>query len=107
MVRGENMPWCWLLLGILNDSGGMATLQDIYASIEEELTKSEKADPKIINARLFEKDPRYGDRPRYQHTVRGCLAAYRKQSLMERIDRGVYRITDAGLNRLKWYNEYY
>ena len=48
MTRDENMPWCWLLLGILNDSGGTATLQDIYTSIEEGFTDSGKTDPKII-----------------------------------------------------------
>jgi hypothetical protein len=107
MARGENMPWGWLLLGILGDSRGTATLQQIYARIERDSAESGKTDPKIILPRLFTKNLRYGDRPIFQHTVRGCLTAYKKKSLIERIDRGVYRITDAGRNRLEWYNKCY
>ena len=106
MVRGENMPWCWLLLGILKDSGGVATLQDVYNSIEEDLAQNEK-DSKVINLRLLHKNLRHGDRPIYQHTVRGCLSSYQKQGLVERIDRGIYRITETGLRRLEWYNTCY
>ena len=81
----------------------------MYDSIEEESTESGKTDPKIINLRLFRKDLRYGDRPIYiyQHTVRACLSAYKKQGLVEQIDRGVYRITNAGLDRLEWYKKCY
>lgn len=107
MTRGENMPWCWLLLGILKDSGGTASLQDIYASIEENVAESEETDAKVINSRLFAEDSNFGPRPKFQHTVRGCLSAYKKRGLMERIDKGLYRITDAGLNRLEWYNKSY
>lgn len=105
MTRDENMPWRWHLLGILKDSGGTATLQEIYARIEKEFVDSNKSDPKIIHPRLFTEDIRYGNRPKYQHTVRGCLAVYRKGGLVKRIDRGTYRITDEGLNRLEWYNK--
>jgi len=42
MTRGENMPWEWLLLGILDESGGETTLQNIYASIERSSVKLKK-----------------------------------------------------------------
>lgn len=107
MTRDENMPWCWLLLGILNDAGGTTILQDIYDSIERDSAASAQSSPKIVRPGLFSVNPKYGERPIYQHTVRGCLAFYRKQGLVDRVGRGVYRITDKGLNRLGWYNKQY
>jgi len=107
MVRGENMPWCWLLLGILKDSGGIATLRDIYGFIEEGMAQNEKEDSNVVNPRLRRKNLTHGDRPIYQHTVRGCFSSYQKQGLVERIDRATYRITKAGLRRVEWYNKYY
>jgi len=82
-------------------------LRDIYDSIEKESAASEETSSKIVRPGLFSVNPKYGDRPIYQHTVRGCLAAYRKQGLVDRVGRGVYRITDEGLNRLEWYNKHY
>jgi len=103
MTRDENMPWEWLLLGILDESGGETTLQNIYASIEKKFREIEDEDIKLINPRLFEIDPKFGNRPIYQHTVRGCLSAYENRGLVARIGRGIYRLTDIGLKRLREY----
>lgn len=97
------MPWEWLLLGILDDSNGQATLQDIYICIEKQCHEIEREGSKLIDSRLFGKDLKYGNRPIYQHTVRGCLSAYKKRGLVEQVDRGIYRLTDAGLKHLKEY----
>ncbi|OGO40052.1 MAG: hypothetical protein A2147_07080 [Chloroflexi bacterium RBG_16_57_8] len=105
-MKQEYMPWQWLLLGILDDSGGTAALSNIYASIEEAM-RSDQPVPQIIRVHLITVDPKYGDRPRYQHTVRGCLAAYKKQGLVERVDRGIYRLTQAGGERLQYYKKSY
>jgi len=103
MTRGENMPWEWLLLGILDESDGETTLQNIYASIEKKFREIEEEDIKLINPRLLEIDPKFGNRPIYQHTVRGCLSAYKKRGLVERIGRGIYQLTDIGLKCLREY----
>ena len=107
MTREEHIPWLWLLLGILDDSRGQAALQDIYARIEEQYHQMEKEGTELVKTGLFEIDPRYGIRPKYQHTVRGCLGNYKKRGLVERIDKATYRLTDEGLNHLKWYKEHY
>jgi len=44
MIREEHIPWPWLLLGILDDCGGQAALQDIYARIEEQYHEMKKED---------------------------------------------------------------
>ena len=103
MTRDENIPWDWLLLGILDEAGGETTLKNIYASIEELFRDTEEKDIKPINPRLRKRNPEYGNRPIYQHTVRGCLSAYKKRGLVERIGRGIYRLTDMGLKRLREY----
>jgi len=107
MARGENMPWAWLLLGTLSELGGTTTLQEIYSRVEDACANSKETDPKIVLPRLFNINPRYGDRPIFQHTVRGCLSAYKAQGLVERVDRGVYRITDKGRKQLEWYKKDY
>ena len=103
MTKDENMPWEWLLLGILDESGGETALQNIYASIEKKFCEIEEEDLKLINPRLFEIDPKFGNRPVYQHTVRGCLSACKKRGLVERIGKGIYRLTDVGLTRVREY----
>lgn len=97
------MPWGWLLLGILEDCGGSATLQKIYRCIDRDMAVREEEDSSIIDARLLQHNLRYGDRPIYQHTVRGCLSSFRKRGLVERIGRGVYRMTEAGSRYLEEY----
>ena len=44
--------------------------------------------------------------PNTKHTVQGYLSNYKKRGLVERIDKAIYRLTDAGFNRLKWYKEH-
>jgi len=107
MIREEHIPWPWLLLGILDDCGGQAALRDIYARIEEQYHEMEKEGTKLIKTGLFEIDPRYGIRPKYQHTVRGCLSNYKKRGFVERTDKATYRLTDEGLNHLRWYKEHF
>ena len=70
MTREEHIPWPWLLLGILGDCGEQAALQDIYDCIEQQYHEMEKEGTELIKGGLFEIDPRYGIRPKYQHTVR-------------------------------------
>lgn len=100
------MPWAWLLLGILEEHGKTATLHDIYVSIEEQFDEIQRNGEEIIASRLFDPDPRYGNRPKYQHTVRGLLSAYKKNGLVEHIDKATYRLTDAGLRRLEALRRY-
>ena len=107
MTMEEHIPWPWLLLGILDNCGGQATLQDIYVRIEEQYHEMKTEDTELIKSRLLDINPRYGIRPKYQHTVRGCLSNYKKRGLVERIDKATYRLTDGGLKHLKWYKERY
>jgi len=102
MPKEEHIPWQWLLLGILDDFHGQATLQDIYVCIEEQYHDMKKDGTELIKSELLDKDFRYGDRPKYQHTVRGCLSSYKKCGWVNRIDRATYRLTDEGLKRLRW-----
>jgi hypothetical protein len=83
VARGENMPCEWLFLSILYESGRETTLQNIYASIEKKFHEIEEEDIKLINPKLFEIDPKFGNRSIYQHTVRGYLSAYKKRGLVE------------------------
>ncbi len=103
----EHIPWPWLILGILDDHDGQASLQDIYSSIEEQYHQYKPEGTELTKPELRTINPRYGIRPKYQHTVRGCLSNYKKRRLVDRIDRGVYRLTDQGADLLKWYLENY
>ena len=90
MIEEEQIPWPWLLLGILDDCGGQAALQNIYTRIKEQYHEIKKEDTELIKTGLFEIDPRYGIRPKYQHTVRECLSSHKKRGLVERIDKATY-----------------
>jgi peptide deformylase len=106
MIKEEHIPWQWLLLGILENSHGhQATLQDIYIRIEEDYHDFKKDGTELIKPKLLDKDFRWGDRPKYQHTVRGCLSKYEKLGWVNRTDRATYRLTDEGLKRLRWLQE--
>ena len=106
MTRGEHMQWRWYILGILNDLHGTATLQEIYDAIVKDHKQTKEGDPHIINADLFTDYPGYGNRKRYQHSVRGYLSLYsNKEHLLERIGKGEYKITQAGLDVLSEYNK--
>jgi len=105
MTKEEHIRWQWLLLGILDDFGGQATLQEIYACIEEQYLEMRKDGTELIKPELRDIDRRYGVRPKYQHTVRGCLSSYKKRGWVNWIDKATYRLTDEGLKRLKWLKE--
>lgn len=97
------MPWQWLLLGLLEEAGGQAPLQLIYLEIEKQYDDISKEGETIIKPSLLDEDPRFGERPKYTHTVRGLLSDYTKKGWVERVSRGEYRITEAGRERLKWH----
>jgi peptide deformylase len=102
----EYIPWQWLILGTLEScSGHQAMLQDIYILIEEDYQNMKKDGTDIIKPKLLDEDIRYGPRPKYQHTVRGCLSNYIKHGWVNRIDRATYQLTDEGKKRLKWIKE--
>jgi hypothetical protein len=106
MTKEEHIPWQLLLLGILDDLHGQATLQEIYACIKEQCPEMKKDGIELIKPELLDTNHRYGDRPKFQHTVRGCLSNYRlKHSWVTRLDRATYRLTDEGLKRLRWLQE--
>ncbi len=107
MTMEEHIPWPWLVLGILDDFQGENALQDIYLHIEEQFNEMRNENTELIRPELFKIDPRYGVRPKYQHTVRGCLSNYVKRGLVERTDRAVYQITSTGSQLLRWYKEHY
>jgi len=100
------MPWGWLILAILSD--GQASLERIYCSIEETHDDIKAGEGTlVVNPSLFEEDPKYGNRPKYTHAVRSYLSKFKKAGWVEHVDRGIYRLTEAGEGRLKWYNEKY
>ena len=102
MTKEEHIPWQWLLLGILDDAHGQATLKEIYTIIDEQYQDMKQDGTELIKPALLNSDLRYGDRPKYQHTVRGCLSSYKKLGWVNRIDEATYQLTDEGLKRLRW-----
>lgn len=106
MARQEHIPWQWLILGILDDFHNTAKLQDIYERIEKEHYEMLPDNTQLINPPLLNVNLAYGNRPKFQHTVRGCLSIYTKKGWVERVDRGVYRLTEKGNARLKWVQKY-
>jgi DNA-binding transcriptional regulator PaaX len=105
MIEEEHIPWQRLLLGILDDHREQATLQGIYADIEEQYYDMKNEGTELIKPELFKINPRYGNRPKYQHTVRGCLSRYKKCGWVIWIDKAIYRLTDKGKERLRWIQE--
>jgi len=99
----EHIPWQWLLLGILdNYPSHKATLHDIYIRVEEDYQDFIKNGTQLIKPKLLDVERKYGDRPKYQHTVRGCLSSYKKHGWVNRIDKAIYQLTDEGKKRLEW-----
>ncbi|MBI2328980.1 MAG: hypothetical protein HYU85_05025 [Chloroflexi bacterium] len=106
----EHMPWPWLILGILDDHDGQASLQEIYFDIDDQYHENKPEGTELINPALLKVSRMYGERFKYTHTVRGCLSNYVKRGLVEHVGKGrtgIYRITDVGLNRLTWYQKHY
>ncbi len=103
MTKEEHIPWQWLLLGILDEHHGQAKLKDIYADIEEKNNDAKKDGIELINQELLKIDLRYGNRPKYQHSVRSHLSGYKKKrGWVIWVDEAVYRLTDQGKKRLEW-----
>jgi hypothetical protein len=102
MVRQEHIPWQWLILGILDDFHNTAALRDIYERIEKQYLEIKADGTQLINPSLLQVNLDYGNRAKFQHSVRACLSGYKKKGWVERIDRGVYRLTEKGRERLKW-----
>jgi len=87
----SRIPWDWVILGALR-SGFEADLSEIYDTIEQS--------PSIINQRLLENEPRWGNRPKYQHATRAAITSLIRRCRVERVSRGRYQITDAGRSLL-------
>ncbi len=100
MTRDINMPWQMLLLGIISDRNE-ATLQNIYIDTKKAFYSLKKEGCQLLIEKLFESDPRNGNRPKYQHTILDNLSRYKKSGLIEQPGKGIYRITSAGKDRLK------
>jgi hypothetical protein len=105
MTMKEYVPWQWLILGILDERSSQIELQDIYIEIEKRNDELKKVGSELINQDLFEIYPGYGNRPKYQHSVRSHLSSYRKKGWVSKIDRAIYLLTDEGKKRLKWVKE--
>ncbi len=90
-VRGQEgrLGWEFLLLDAVARQGQVSELQDIYEEIEPQ-----------VSERLLAVDHRWGERPIYQHTVRGILSNMVKSGLLERKARGLYAVTERGWARL-------
>jgi restriction endonuclease Mrr len=86
MPRGET--WNRAILSAMID-GSATTNEEIYQAVEDNWVD----DPML-------EVTRWGNRPRYQHTVRSTLTNVTRAGLARRMSRGVYRITDAGLREL-------
>jgi hypothetical protein len=98
----DYIPWQYLILGTLsNCAGRQANLQDIYIHIEEDYYNVKNDGSDLIKPKLLDEDLRYGPRPKFQHTVRGCLSDYVKHGWVNRIERATYQLTDSGLKRLE------
>jgi len=92
----SKIPWDWVILGALR-TGSEADLSEIYDTID--LVK--KAGSSIISVKLFDIEPRWGERPKYYHAVRAAVSSLRKLGMIERVARGRYQITDVGRDRLE------
>ena len=91
----SKIPWDLVILGALR-SGSEVALREVYDRIDEARSEGSL----IISRQLFNIDPRWGERPKYCHVVRSAVSSLRKRGMVERLARGVYRITDAGRERL-------
>ena len=102
----KHLPWEYLLLSILSE--GQKELREIYTDIEEvQHDIGAETNSRIVNPGLFDVDVRYDNRPKYTHTVRSYLTKLTNSGRAERAGRGLYRITQAGRDRLTWFNNHY
>ena len=90
------MNWGPIILGAIlytEDGNKDATLQGIYKVVEDG-----GSDGSLFNPRQLEVEPRWGERQRFQHTIRSTLSNLVKEGLAERTGRGIYRVTVKGRN---------
>ncbi len=89
-------PWDYVVLVALR-SGLEVDLSKIYDTIWQ-VTKEGSS---VVNPELLETEPRWGERPKYYHSVRSAVSSLTKRKMIERISRGKYQITEVGRKRLK------
>jgi predicted RNase H-like HicB family nuclease len=83
--------WSEAILEAINSLGNEASLQNIYATVEEHFP--------LGDAHL--RATRHGERPAYQHEIRSFVSNLVQEGQLERIGRGRYRLTRMGATRLK------
>lgn len=86
------MPWDLVILRALHE-GREKELRDIYENIEQYSFD--------INSKLLDVEPKWGNRPKYQHTVRSTISNLIKNGKIERLGRGQYIITNDGKEYLR------
>jgi len=90
----KHMPWRHIVLGAIlyseqsNDAG---SLQKLYEIVEDS-----GQDASLFNPRSLEVEPRWGERQRFQHTIRSTLSNLVKEGLVEHVGRGKYRLIAEG-----------
>ena len=75
------------------------------ATYDFEQNPSREGDTQMISPHLLETNFRWGDRTKLTHAVRSYLSKFKKVGSVEHVAIGVYRITEAGKERLRWYRE--
>jgi restriction endonuclease Mrr len=78
--------WEFAILSCVNDLGTEVMLQQIYRRIGNYITLTENHLRPTV----------YGGRPAYQHEVRGYISNLYEKGRLQRLDRGVYSITEKG-----------
>ena len=89
-------PWDYVILVALR-SGLEVDLSKIYDTIWQAV----KEGSSVVNPELLEIEPRWGERPKYYHSVRSAVSSLTKRNMIERISRGKYQITEVSRKRLK------
>ncbi len=93
---GKRELWDFWVLGALRD-GKPTQLKAIYTAIEA------LKDGGYINRQSYRTNGRWGERPDYTHIVRSTMSSLKARGMVEHVGKGrtgVYRITNAGLERL-------
>jgi hypothetical protein len=84
------------IVDALQSTKEMVTTTDIYEALE-------KGTFKELTEQNLRKPPEWGGKPAYQYIVRTYLSklARAKNPDLDRVSRGVYRITEKGKGRIK------
>jgi hypothetical protein len=78
--------WNFAILSCINGLGKEVTLQQIYRRIGNYITLTEDH----LKATV------HGGRPAYQHEVRSYISNLCEEGYLQRLDKGVYSITEKG-----------